>query len=77
MAHECCSYPQSPEAARDVFRLLQLLRRERYSTVTSEEIFELAQLEARIEQMNGVEVVNIFLNNPVILSACLTKYSEI
>lgn len=70
---EFITYPRSPEAVRDVHRLLQLLRRERYSIGCEAEDAELTRLSRQAEDLTGLEVIEIFLNNPVQFSRELVK----
>ncbi|MDP1590109.1 MAG: hypothetical protein Q8M07_20315 [Prosthecobacter sp.] len=70
---EVYPYPRSPEAVRDVHRLLQLLKRERYSSGCAAEDEELTQLSRQVDQMSGLEVVEIFLNNQLLLARQLVR----
>lgn len=66
-------YPRSPEAVRDVHRLLELLRQERYSTGCVAEEEECWRLSRQVEQMTGLEVVEIFLNNQLLMARQLVR----
>lgn len=70
---EFCPYPRSPEAVRDVHRLLRLLKRERQMMVTELDDMELYRLQVQVSQLDPLEVVDIFINNAPLLSRALMK----
>lgn len=70
---DLCPYQRSPEAVRDSHRLLELLRRERWSVGNAEEDAEMADLSRRVEQLTGLEMLELILNNPLLFSRQLVR----
>ncbi len=70
---EVSPYPRSPEAVRDVHRLLRLLKRERQMMGTERDDMDIYRLQVRVSQLDPLEVVEIFLNNAPLLSRALMK----
>lgn len=66
-------YERSPEAVRDSHRLLELLRRERWSVGNAEEDAEMAELSRRVEQLTGLEMLELILNNSLLFSRQLVR----
>lgn len=70
---ELSPYPRSPEAVRDVHRLLKLLKRERQMMGTERDDMELYRLQVQVSQLDPLEVVDIFLNNAPLFSRALMQ----
>jgi len=70
---DLCPYERSAEAVRDSHRLLELLRRERWSVGSPEEDAEMFSLSQRVEQLTGLEMLEIILNNPLLFARQLVR----
>lgn len=64
-------YHQSPEAVRDVLRMLNLLKRERTSGISPSDELDLQALRLELAQIDGGEMIELVLNNATTLARCL------